>query len=242
MAKQGEIDYLKNIGEAGRIHAFEKPFSDSECGLYLRDMGSIFSLLPRPPARLLDLGAGSGWTSVFFAKRGYDVVGQDISPDMIQMANENQKLSGLKNLNFVNCDYEDMNFTDEFDAAIFYDSLHHSMDENKTLSSVYKALKPGGICITIEPGIGHAESHGSQNAINQFGVTEKDMPPRLIINVGKDVGFTEFKIYSRYTNPVEIIKVSFTVKIKNLLRAIKALIIPKRPTIDLNSNVVVLKK
>ena len=41
--------------------------------------------LPDPPARILDMGCGGGWTSIFFAKRGYEVVGQDISQDMIDV-------------------------------------------------------------------------------------------------------------------------------------------------------------
>src|SRR5687768_16803425 len=70
MAKQGEIEYLSKISAQARLDAFEKPFRDADCGSYLRDMGAIFDLLPPPPARLLDLGCGSGWTSILFARRG----------------------------------------------------------------------------------------------------------------------------------------------------------------------------
>ena len=83
MAKQGEIDYLMRIGEAGARHAAGKPYSDVGCGSYLMQIGCIMSLLPQPPCRLLDAGCGTGWTSVLFARRGYDVVGVDISEDMI---------------------------------------------------------------------------------------------------------------------------------------------------------------
>src|SRR5207244_11070644 len=86
MAKSGEIDYLKNLGAAGVWHAANKPFSDPGCGRYLAELGAILALLPPPPARLLDLGCGTGWTSVFFARAGYDVVGVDLAPDMIAHA------------------------------------------------------------------------------------------------------------------------------------------------------------
>ena len=79
MAKQGEIDYLKNIGQDGIQHAVHKPFSDPECGKYLSELGAVFTLLPPPPARLLDIGCGTGWTSRFFARRGYEVVGIDMA-------------------------------------------------------------------------------------------------------------------------------------------------------------------
>ena len=45
-------------------------------------------LLPAPPCRLLDAGCGTGWTSLFFARHRWEVVGCDIAPDMIAQAEE----------------------------------------------------------------------------------------------------------------------------------------------------------
>ena len=78
MPKQGEVNYVERIGESGRSHIAGKPISDENCGGLLTDMGCLITLLPSPPARILDLGVGSGWTSMFLGRRGYDVVGQDI--------------------------------------------------------------------------------------------------------------------------------------------------------------------
>ena len=86
MAKQGELEYIKNLKDSEVEHAFNKPFSDPECPRYLFDMGTFMHILPPPPARILDLGVGTGWTSIFFALRGYNVTGQDISEDMINLA------------------------------------------------------------------------------------------------------------------------------------------------------------
>lgn len=96
MSKQGEIVYIKNIGEAGAEHALNKPYSDPGCAFYLIEMIAILSLLPQPPDRLLDLGAGTGWTSVMFARYVFDVLGQDIAPDMVKLANKNRYKAGLK--------------------------------------------------------------------------------------------------------------------------------------------------
>ena len=197
MAKQGEIEYLQKIGEDGIHHAVHKPFSDPMCGAYLTDLGTILSQLPPVPAKLLDLGCGTGWTSVFFAKRGYDVVGVDISPDMIFHANANKDREKLSNLRFVVSDYEGMGFEEEFDCAVFFDSLHHAVDEEVAIRHVYRALKPGGICLTLEPGRGHAKAAVSKAAVEKYGVTEKDMPPRRIIKMGKRAGFRDFTIFPR---------------------------------------------
>ena len=204
MGKQDEAQYFNKIGEQGRHHAANKPFSDDHCGLYFTDMGTLFSLLPKPPARILDLGVGTGWTSVFLAQRGYDVTGQDISEDGIALANENKAKAGLGNLNFIVADYEHLSFSNEFDGAVFYDCLHHSEDTHFALSSVYRALKPGGCCVTFEPGTGHAAAEASVNARKQWGVTEKDMPPKTILTLAQQIGFREQDVYVRIFEPIKL--------------------------------------
>ncbi|MEZ5462304.1 class I SAM-dependent methyltransferase [Dokdonella sp.] len=195
MAKQGEIEYVAKIGEVGAAHAMGKPFSDPFCGRMLADMGGLFMVLPPAPARLLDLGCGSGWTSVFYARRGYQVTGQDIAPDMIALAERNRAASGVEGLDFRVSDYESMTFEEEFDAAVFYDALHHAEDPAAALASVYRALKPGGMLVTLEPGVGHAAAEHSRAAVDAFGVTERDMPPREIIRLGRAAGFRDSRVY-----------------------------------------------
>jgi SAM-dependent methyltransferase len=195
MAKQGEIDYLENLGPGGGEHAGGKPFSDEYCGRMLVDMGGVFMVLPPPPARVLDLGCGGGWTSRFLARRGYAVVGQDIAPDMIAVAEANRVAAGPLDLAFVVSDYESLGFRDEFDVALFYDALHHAEDPAAALASAYRALKPGGRLVTIEPGDGHAAAEGSLHAVEAFGVTERDMPPRDIVRLGRKAGFRASRVY-----------------------------------------------
>jgi SAM-dependent methyltransferase len=197
MPKAGEIDYLKRLGPAGAEHALGKPFSDPQCGRYLVELGTVMQLLPPPPARILDLGVGSGWTSVFLALRGHAVVGQDIAPDMIALAEQNRTRFGAAAATFVTQDYEMMNFREEFDGALFYDTLHHAENEEAAICCAFAALKPGGVCITVEPGEGHARADTSRHAIDTFAVTEKDMPPHHIIDVARRAGFREFQVYGR---------------------------------------------
>jgi ubiquinone/menaquinone biosynthesis C-methylase UbiE len=205
MSKSAEKAYLKNIGEDAQIHAFNKPYSDARCGCHLMDIGLILSLLPSPPGKLLDLGVGTGWTSVFFAQRGYDVTGQDIADDMIAFAEKNKiRNNFIKTLQFISCDYETLPFSNEFDYAIFYDSLHHSDNIVQAITAVYRALKPNGILIAIEPGRGHSKTKAAKIATSTWGVTERDMPPSLIIRIGKKAGFKKAKVYWRVNRPFEV--------------------------------------
>jgi len=197
MPKQGEIEYVSKLAPAEVAHVLNKPFSDAKCGQYLMDLGLILSLVPPPPRRLLDLGVGPGWTSLMFAQRGYDVVGQDIAPAMIELARENQARAGASQLTFIVSDYESLCFHGEFDAAIFYDALHHAEDEERALAAAFRALRAGGICVTAEPGADHGDDAGARAAVARFGVTEKSMPPARIIAAGRRVGFTSIEVYER---------------------------------------------
>src|SRR5438552_10736579 len=112
MPKQGEIEYVSRLTPEELRFALDKPFSDAECGRYLMELGALMYLLPAPPARLLDLGCGTGWTSCFFARRGYDVIGQDIAPAMIGQARLNKDRYGVPDANFLYWAYDVVTFLD----------------------------------------------------------------------------------------------------------------------------------
>ncbi|HXI10255.1 MAG TPA: class I SAM-dependent methyltransferase [Thermodesulfobacteriota bacterium] len=236
MAKKGEREYLKNIGEEGIRSAYNKPFSESECGGYLMQLGAIMSVLPPPPARLLDLGCGTGWTSCFFARRGYEVTGQDIAADMIEQARKKSAEEGLGNIRFVASDYEEMGFEGEFDCAVFFDSLHHAVDEEAAVRSVYRALKPGGLCVTAEPGVWHERRKETKEAVRKYDVTEKDTPPSKVIRLGKSAGFRKFRVYPHartlnlciYAEPGGFIKKVFSLGILRDLAAVFTILVYKR--------------
>src|SRR5439155_6274817 len=90
-------------------------------------------------------------------------------------------------------DSEQLEFEADFDGVIFFDSLHHSVDERAALGCAFRALRPGGICVTVEPGRGHQRRYRHVEA--QFDVTEKDMPPRYVRRLGKSVGFERGRTY-----------------------------------------------
>jgi hypothetical protein len=58
--------------------------------------------------------------------------------------------------------------------------------------------------VTFEPGTGHAAAEGSVNARKQWGVTEKDMPPKLILTLAQQIGFREREVYVRIFDPIKL--------------------------------------
>ena len=75
-----------------------------------------------------------------------------------------------------------------------------------TLESVYKILKPGGMIIICEPGTGHSKSVSSLEAKKIYGVTERDMPPKLSKNALKNAGFKNIKTYA---HPARLHRVNY---------------------------------
>jgi SAM-dependent methyltransferase len=200
--KLGEINYIENLSKVRGISPAEveeyhlrKPFINHRRGWYVMDLGQIIKLLPNPPARLLDLGIGSGWTSKYLALSGYDVVGLDIAESMISLARKN--CAGLGNITLQVCDYEIEIDFGLFDCALIYDALHHATNEGRLIKNVYNALKTGGKLLTAEPGRGHSLSENTRQVVQDFGVTEKDMEFKLQKTFMEDAGFSEIRQYYR---------------------------------------------
>jgi SAM-dependent methyltransferase len=206
-SKLNEINFIENLTKVrgappSEVEAYllAKPFDDARRGYYVIDLGQIMKLLPDPPARLLDLGIGSGWTSKYLALSGYHVVGLDIAESMIKLAKIN--CAGLKNIDLHVCDYEsDIDFG-PFDCALIYDALHHATDEARLLKNVYGSLKEGGKLVTAEPGRGHAAYKDTQEVVHDFGVTEKDMEFSLQKRLMQEAGFSEVRQYYRLSELV----------------------------------------
>lgn len=208
MVKKGELEYYKNIGTVGIEFSIEKPYSDRlNAGELLASIGAIFTQIyntfENQSVRILDLGCGTGWSSNLFALSGHDVVGVDVSKDAIDAAKSKFKRS---NLVYKRIDYNNLTALGNFDVAIFIDSLHHADNIEEVLKSVKKVLKKGGICIICEPGKGHSKSPDAIEAMEKYGVNEKDLPPNITIKHAKSAGFVTYKLYS---HPAKLQKANY---------------------------------
>ena len=200
--KDSEVAYVANLSavlgvpladvEAGLLG---KPYNDQMPAHYFLDIAQVLRLLPPRPARVLDLGAGPGWTSEFLARCGYAVVGTDIAPDMVELAR--RRIEPGLDLTFEVADYEEALELGEFDVVLLYDALHHAIDEAAVIRSAYEALRPGGLLVTVEPGTGHSEAPETRDVIEKFGTTEKDMPFEHQEQLMRTAGFPEVRRYIR---------------------------------------------
>jgi SAM-dependent methyltransferase len=99
----------------------------------------------RRGTRVLDVPCGFGRHAGVLARRGYTVVGVDLSTTMLRAARRSHREG--KNLRFIKDDIRRLAYRDEFDAVIclFTSFGYFSERENvATLRRMARALRPGG--------------------------------------------------------------------------------------------------
>jgi SAM-dependent methyltransferase len=125
-------------------------------------------LQPRGDERVLDLACGSGRHSLELRRRGYEVVGADISGDLIEIARRAADEAGLE-VDFVQADLRDLDFEGEFDlvlnlndGAIGY--LESDEENRRTFEVISRALRPGGRNLVQLPNILYARERLPQRS------------------------------------------------------------------------------
>ncbi len=99
-----------------------------------------------PGGRILDLGCGGGDQAKVFTQRGYEVVGWDIAPPLIEFAKRRFKKEGLKG-KFLVGDMRKIKYREEFDACLLLSGTFGFFgddEDQKLLGSIHRGLKPGG--------------------------------------------------------------------------------------------------
>jgi SAM-dependent methyltransferase len=119
-------------------HAAERE-ERGEDGWRWRLAESFLTRLPER-ARLLEVGAGVGYTACWFADRGVEVVATDLSPAQVELC----RAKGLEA--YVRDMYE-LGFADgSFDAVWAMNCLLHVPDADlqEVLIGIHRVLRPGG--------------------------------------------------------------------------------------------------
>lgn len=104
--------------------------------------------LPPAPARVADLGCGTGTLSVLLAEAGYDVAGVDLSPEMVVRAKA--KAAG-QSATFAVGDAGDPDLPDgQFDVVLSRHVLWALPDPAAGLARWVGLLAPGGRLVLVE--------------------------------------------------------------------------------------------
>ena len=98
--------------------------------------------LPLLP-KLLDMGAGWGLSSEFFATLGCNVTAVDINPSFVDLIRRRQTIHGNKVKALAGA-FDDFEPPEAYDAVFFYECLHHAAKPWELLARAVQWLAPGG--------------------------------------------------------------------------------------------------
>ena len=97
---------------------------------------------------VLDLGSGGGIDVLLSAKRvgpSGKAYGLDMTDEMLALANENKRKSGLENVEFLKGEIENIPLPDKsVDVIISNCVINLSADKDKVLREAFRVLRPGG--------------------------------------------------------------------------------------------------
>jgi SAM-dependent methyltransferase len=159
----GQTVETVNRGELRKPFWFGRP-AEKYFNSFIRLTKLLAQINVHPPARLLELGCGTGWMAEFLAIMDFDVTGTSISPTDIKDARA--RLDGVvaKGMNVkLRFEVAPMEAVDEmvgprnyYDAVFVYEALHHAFDWRQAIQSSFECLRPGGwLLICREPNVLH---------------------------------------------------------------------------------------
>jgi ubiquinone/menaquinone biosynthesis C-methylase UbiE len=102
----------------------------------------------KPGETVLDLGSGGGIDVLLSARRvgpTGKAYGLDMTDEMLALANENKRKSGIGNVEFLKGEIENIPLPDNsVDVIISNCVINLSADKDKVLREAFRVLKPGG--------------------------------------------------------------------------------------------------
>lgn len=139
-----------------------------------RWLKEILQYVPKKKLKILDVGCGSGFFTILMAQQGHEVIGVDLTADMITRAKE-LAAEEKADCTFQVMDAENLEFADEaFDMVISRNLTWTLPDAERAYSEWLRVLKKGGCLLNFDANYGISDcSDTSQlpqnHAHNQLG-------------------------------------------------------------------------
>lgn len=157
------------IDKADVIEFFDRCAPSWDAGL-IRSDRKINIILDnagvREGSRVLDVACGTGVLIPDYIRRGADVTGIDISPEMIKLAERKYAGTGVR---FICGDIETADVGQGFDAIVVYNAFPHFPDPERLIMHLSGLLAEGGV-LTVAHGMSRekidAHHHGSASKVS----------------------------------------------------------------------------
>src|SRR5262249_53865017 len=139
--KTAEVEFFDKHAEQGDYNVFTDAASRKIIGAFQYCTGLA------PPARIVDLGCGSGAFTRLLDDAGFAAEGVDLSPRLIALA---RRL--YPHIAFREGDVEALPFSEgSFDGVLLSGIVHHLPDPGRCAAEVHRILKPGGWFFAFDP-------------------------------------------------------------------------------------------
>jgi len=191
LAKRDDFDAQYRHGQLAVVQAVERAVCGCDYGATSwatrGEAGRIAAALELAPGvRLLEVGAGSGWPSLYLAgQSGCDLTLADLPFEGIRIAARRAAVDGLSGACLaVVADAAHLPFRDDcFDVINHCDVLCCLVQKREVLAECRRVLRPGGrmafSVIYLAPGLPAAEHARALETAPEFAAMEADYPTLL---------------------------------------------------------------
>lgn len=118
----------------------------------------VTAITPPPEARVIEVATGPGYVAMALAEHCREVIGLDLTPAPLAIAERNRHERGLRNVSFQLGDAQALPFgAGTFDVAVCRFALHHFEEPAAVVAEMARVCRGGGI-IAVE------DLYASENA------------------------------------------------------------------------------
>jgi ArsR family transcriptional regulator len=156
---------------------------------------SLLRLAPRQ--RYADLGIGDGMLTLMLAEVAESVTAVDLSCEMLTALNQRARRRGIKNIETVEGEIEDLPLEDgSFDVVVLSQALHHARVPAVALQEAHRITRPGGRVLVIDL-LAHTEEWVREKLQDRhLGFTESALE-----NMLGNAGFEEVRVERAARDP-----------------------------------------
>ncbi len=161
-----------------------------------------------PGETVLDLGSGGGIDVLLSAKRvgpTGKAYGLDMTDEMLALARENQRQSGVENVEFLRGEIENIPLPDNsVDVIISNCVINLSADKDQVLREAFRVLKPGGRFAVSDVVVhGDVPAEVRQNVLLWVGCIAGALQDTEYIAKLGDAGFEEIEVEPTRVHNIE---------------------------------------